>query len=60
VPEHVLCDEVFQVTSGGVTGFVSITVTATIPAPVLQPSLGTALYDVVTDLCYPPQEGSGG
>ena len=57
-PRHVLCDEVHQITSDGVTGFVSITVTSTIPPPVLRAALGTALYDVVADQCYPPQDGA--
>ena len=60
MPEHILCDEVRQVTSDGVTGLVTIRVTATIPPPVLLHSLGAALADVVRDQCYPPQQGSSG
>lgn len=57
MPEHILCDEVHQVTSDGVAGSITIRVTSTIPPPVLRPALGAALADVVRDQCYPPPDG---
>ena len=58
MPEHVLCDEVHQVTSDGVIGFITVTVTATIPPPVLRPALGTDLAEVVREQCYPSPDSA--
>lgn len=57
---HILCDEVLQVTSDGVTGLVHVRADSNLSPPAGVPSLlGRALADVVTDLCYPPSQGGG-